>query len=195
MYREFLHPGLVAKDRAVAALTAGVDGKYGELGVLILQHMQSKHVDRRALASAWHTSDAYAARLARMRQTLLNNLLCYCLMVGIKALDQRHRLPQHRGVSLEDALHIVVHRQLRTALATLHVGVHNGHLLDARVHLKPRVLLVVLGVLDIGRFHIVVLSYLLLLLLREETLVIFLYCMLCNLAICHYYIGIKKLSS
>ena len=116
-------------------------------------------------------------------------------MVGIKALDQRHRLPQHRGVSLEDALHIVVHRQLRTALATLHVGVHNGHLLDARVHLKPRVLLVVLGVLDIGRFHIVVLSYLLLLLLREETLVIFLYCMLCNLAVCHYYIGIKKLSS
>ena len=67
-------------------------------------------------------------------------------MLGDETLDQRHRLTQHGAVALHDALHIVVHAELRTTLAVLHVGVDDGRLFHARIHLKTCILVVILRV-------------------------------------------------
>ena len=182
MNRKLLHASFVTQNRAIAAFATWVDCEHCQLGILVLEHMKAEHVDRSALASTRHTGNANAPRLPSVGQAFLNNLLSNRLMVGIQALDKCHRLPKHCSVALENSLNIVVDRELRTALATLHVGIDDGHLLNTCIHLQPSVLLIVFGMVDVGCLHIVVPSDFFLLLLSEKPLITFIYCVLCNLA-------------
>ena len=70
-------------------------------------------------------------------------------MLGIAALDQRHRLSQHGAVALADALDILGGRQLRLAFA-LQVRVDDGRLFHAAVDLQPGKLVIILGMTHAG---------------------------------------------
>ena len=92
MLGQFLHAGLIAKDRTLGTLTGGVDGQDSQLAALLLQHMNAKLINTRRLACTRHTTDTNADAVAAIGQTLVDDLLSPCLMVGVHALDEGHRL-------------------------------------------------------------------------------------------------------
>ena len=58
-------------------------------------------------------------------------------MVGVDALYQRHGLRQDGDVALDDALHHLAGRELAaTEAVALQVGIDDGRLLYAAIHLQ-----------------------------------------------------------
>ena len=99
--------------------------------------MHAKLVDASRLAGARHTADAHTHRLAAVGQTLVDDLLCLGLMVGVDALHQRDGLREDGHIAFDDAFHHVGRRQFATAeTVALQVGVDDGWLLHAAVHLQ-----------------------------------------------------------
>jgi hypothetical protein len=107
----------------------GVNGENGEFASAF-QYVGAEDVNRRTLAGAWNSGDAYAVRVARVGQTFLNHFLSNGLMFGREALDKRHGLSQNGGVTLAYALYVVVDRQLGAWLAVLEIGIDHWWLFD-----------------------------------------------------------------
>ena len=92
MDRKLLHTSLVAQNTALATLTTGVNGQHGQLSSILFEDMKSENIDRRTLASTWHTTDTDTDRITRVGKTLLDNLLRHGLMLRLYTLDQSHGL-------------------------------------------------------------------------------------------------------
>ena len=135
MLGQFLHARFVAEDAALGALTGGVDGEYGQPTALLAEHVDAELVDRGALAGTWHAADTHTDGVAAIGQALVDDLLSLGLMVGVDTLDERDGLREDGDIALEDALDHIASRQLTTAVA-LEVGVDDGGLFDAVVHLQ-----------------------------------------------------------
>ena len=110
VHRQLFHTGLVAQDTAFGTLAARVDGQDSQLSTL-LQHMQAEHINRSALSCTRHTADADTHGFSGIRQTLLNDLLGYGLMLGLGTFHQSHRLTKHRHITLHNAINILIHRK------------------------------------------------------------------------------------
>ena len=126
------------ENASLCSLRTWVDSEHGQFSSLFSQHVHPKLVDARTLSGSRHTADADAHRVAGVGQALLYHLLCQDLMVGVYALNQRHGLTQHRDITLQDAFHIFPRREQLVALLahTAQVGIHDGRLGNARIHLQ-----------------------------------------------------------
>ncbi len=118
--------------------------------------MKPEDVDARALTGSRHARDAYAARLARVGQTLLYHLLRQRVVLGSEALDERHGAAQHRDVAFEDAFHKFGHRRQWLA-APFQIRIDYGRLYHTAVYGQTGILGVVFGM-----FHDIILT------VREE---------------------------
>ena len=135
MLGKFLHTRLIAQDGAFGALAGWVDGEDGQTASLLFQHVDAELVDTRTLASARHTTDAHTNAVATVGQTLVDDLLCSCLVVGIDTLDEGDGLREDGDVTLEDALYHLSNGEFPTA-HTLEVWVHDRWLVHTTVHLQ-----------------------------------------------------------
>ncbi len=146
---EFLHPRLVAEYRSLGALARRIDGEHREFAA-VAQHMQAEHINRRTLACTGHTGDAYSARAARKRQTLLDHFLGYGLMVGAETLDKRDRPAEHSHIALQYALDKLRRRRQRFAFGTfVKVWVDRRRLCHAAIDRQPDILLIIFRMLHI----------------------------------------------
>gem|GEM_PF-6973246 len=132
---EFLHARLVAKDAALGALGAGVDGEDGELAAVLFEDMEAKDVDAGALTSARDAANADADGLAGEGEALLYHLLSNGLMFGQQALHEGDGLREDGDVAAQDALDVLGSRHL-AALGTAEIGVDALGLLDAGIDSK-----------------------------------------------------------
>ena len=80
-------------------------------------------------------TDAHTDTVAAIRQTLVDDLLGTCLVVGIDALDEGDGLREDGDVSLEDALYHLSDGEFPAA-RTLEVWVYDRWLVDTAVHLQ-----------------------------------------------------------
>ena len=63
------------------------------------EDVHAEDVYRSALAGARYTSDAYAHRVPRVGQAVLDDLLRLLLMLMARALDQRNGLAKYRSIA------------------------------------------------------------------------------------------------
>ena len=117
--------------------------------------MHAESIDAGRLACTGDAADAYADAVTAIWQTLVDNLLRLRLMVGIDALHQCHGLREDGDIALDDALHHLGGRELATAEAVaVQVGVYDGRLLYAAVHLQTCIFCAVLGMFHVVLFGI-----------------------------------------
>ena len=74
-------------------------------------HVHPECIDRRTFSGTGHSRNPDADRLPCMRQAFLDNLLRLLLVFVPGALDQRHRLTKHRGISAQDAFDKLMRRE------------------------------------------------------------------------------------
>ena len=109
MHAELLHARLVAQNAALRALTAWVDGQDGEASAIFLEDVDAELVDAGGLAGTRDTADAHTDAVATIGQTLVDDLLCLGLMVGVDTLDERYSLRQDGDIALDDTLNHFVY--------------------------------------------------------------------------------------
>ena len=108
--------------------------------------MQTELVNACALACTRNTTDAYTHTVAGMRKTTGNHLLRQMLMFRTCTLKQSHGTAQHRDISTENTLNILVNAKLR-ALPTrmeVDIGVYTTGTHGACLHAQSFILGVVL---------------------------------------------------
>ncbi len=134
---EFLHARLVAQDAALRALTAGVDGQYGQLAAVLTKHMHAELVDAGRLACPRHAADADAHRATAVGQAAVDDLLGLLLVGGVDALDERDGLREDGDVATRNAFDHLADRQFTAAHALpAQVGINDCWLLDAAIDLQ-----------------------------------------------------------
>ncbi len=115
--------------------------------------METEHINRRTLAGSGHSGDADAARPPRMRQTLLDHLLRYGLMIGAQALNQCHRAAQHCHIALENTFDKLRCSRQRLALGTfVEIGVDRRRLSHSAVDRQSGILFIVFRMIHICMF-------------------------------------------
>ena len=132
---QFLHTSLVAQDTAFGAFATGVDGQDSQLSSFF-QHMKTKRIDGSTLSGSRHTTDTNTHRISRIRQTLLDDFLCYDLMLRLRTFHQSNRLAQHGHIALDNAVHKLIHRIFTTTdfLAQFQIRIDGRRLFDACIH-------------------------------------------------------------
>ena len=146
-----LHARLVAEDGTACALAARVDGQDSKL-VSLPEHVHAESVDARGLACARHAGDADAARVARIGQALLDDLLRQDLVpVGCR-FHQRHGPAEHADIAFADALHELAGGELAHSHPGAAVRVYGRLAGDAAVDLQSLIYLVILRMLHGIRF-------------------------------------------
>ena len=148
MQRQLLHACLVTEYGTFRPFGTGVDGQDGELAAFLLQHVHAKLVDAGGFAGAWYTADAHSDRVAAVGQALLNDFLGLSLMGGVDALHQGDGLTEDGDVTLADAFHQVSCTHLAPLEARpLQIGIDDGGLLHAAVHLQACIFGTILGMI------------------------------------------------
>ena len=142
-----LHAGLVAEDRASAALRRGVDGQHRELVAQRGDHV-AHGLDEGRFAGSRDARDADAHRMPGVGQAALDDLLRLGVVGRIGRLDERDGLREGGDVAREDALDVLVGRE-RALAAPREVGAYDRLVPDAfrdverRVVVRVRILLFV----------------------------------------------------
>ena len=104
-----LHAGLVAEDRAAAALRRGVDGQHGQAVAQRGDHVPDG-LDEGRLAGSGDSCDADADGFSGVGQTAFDDLLRLGVVGRIGGFDERDGLRKDGDLTGEDSLDIFVGR-------------------------------------------------------------------------------------
>ena len=156
--RNALHAGFVAENRAAAAFRRRVDGQHGELVPQRGDHV-ADGFDEGRFSGSGDARDADADRFPGVRQAALDDLLRLRVVRRVVGLDERDGLRKGGDVAGENALDVLVGRELRL-LAAREVRVYDRLIFNAFGDVQSRVVVHV-GVLFfvmvyLGERHVVI---------------------------------------
>ena len=115
--------------------------------------MNAKLIDTRRLTCTWYTADTHTDTIAAIGQTLVDDLLRLCLMVGVDTLYQRHGLREDGDIAFQNSIYHLCGREFTTTV-TLQIRVDDGRLLDATIDLQACIFGTVLGMLHTIHFSL-----------------------------------------